>query len=108
MIAYVGEHFVPIPHPFICKKFVHLNIIVVVNTVDAQKKFYIRPFYTVIKLLLCDIYIPHTLINIYTTRIYTPHTDYIYIYIIYIYMYIYIYICVCVCVCVCVYKYIYL
>ena len=34
MIAYVGEHFVPIACSFICKIFMQLNIVVVRNPVE--------------------------------------------------------------------------
>ena len=52
MIAYVGEHFVPIACSFICKIFMQLNTVVVRNTVEPPpppppshppKKIGIRP-----------------------------------------------------------------
>ena len=48
MIAYVGEHFVPIACSFICKIFMQLNIVVVINTVEIPQKLVLGPdFYTV-------------------------------------------------------------
>ena len=73
MFAYVGTHFDPIAHPFICKKFVQLNIKLFNVSINFRK------------LLTSWIYI-----YIY---IYIIHINmYVYIYILYIYIYTYIFI----------------
>ena len=37
IFAYVGVHFVPIAHPFICKKFVQLNIKLINVNINFRK-----------------------------------------------------------------------